>query len=143
MKRLALLVLVFALAFTGIVCAEDDIRIGIYAPLSGDSAMVGKSLVDGAMLAIEEFNAAGGIDAARPAEEGPFALWCRNARKEYHQNWLDSTRRKIGHESNDDQRMDVWSERMRHRQKRCAKHYGGQKQFRVVFVAEASNGDAS
>lgn len=62
MKRLALLVLVIALAITGIVSAEDDIRIGIYAPLSGDSAMVGKSLVDGAMLAIEEFNEAGGID---------------------------------------------------------------------------------
>ena len=62
MKRLALLVLVFALAFTGVVSAADTIRIGCYAPLSGDSAMVGKSLVDGVQLAVDEFNAAGGID---------------------------------------------------------------------------------
>ncbi|MBQ4513657.1 MAG: ABC transporter substrate-binding protein [Anaerolineaceae bacterium] len=62
MKRIALFVLVLALVITGAAAAQDPIRIGLCAPLSGDAAMVGQSLVDGAMLAIDEFNAAGGID---------------------------------------------------------------------------------
>ena len=62
MKRSALFVLVLALVITGAAAAQDPIRIGLCAPLSGDAAMVGQSLVDGAMLAIDEFNAAGGID---------------------------------------------------------------------------------
>ncbi len=62
MKRVALFVLVLALVITGAAAAQDTIRIGLCAPLSGDAAMVGQSLVDGAMLAIDEFNAAGGID---------------------------------------------------------------------------------
>jgi branched-chain amino acid transport system substrate-binding protein len=62
MKRIALLVLILVLAITGVAGAQDTIRLGLCAPLSGDAAMVGQSLVDGAMLAIDEFNAAGGID---------------------------------------------------------------------------------
>lgn len=62
MKRIALFVLVLALVITGAAAAQEPIRIGLCAPLSGDAAMVGQSLVDGAMLAIDEFNAAGGID---------------------------------------------------------------------------------
>ena len=62
MKRFALLVMVLALAITGIVSAEDDIRIGVYGPFSGDSAMVGATMREGIELAIDEFNEAGGID---------------------------------------------------------------------------------
>ena len=63
MKRIALLALVLVLSIVGTVCAaEDTIRIGVYGPLSGDSAMVGATMVEGIQLAVDEFNEAGGID---------------------------------------------------------------------------------
>ncbi|HET9596294.1 MAG TPA: ABC transporter substrate-binding protein, partial [Anaeromyxobacteraceae bacterium] len=43
------------------VTAAEPIRIGFYAPLSGGSAPLGQALRNGARLAVEEVNAAGGV----------------------------------------------------------------------------------
>lgn len=40
----------------------DPILIGVYGPLSGDSAMVGNTEVEGVQLAVKQINEAGGID---------------------------------------------------------------------------------
>ena len=40
----------------------ETIRIGIAAPLTGSSAAYGELMVDGAKIAIEEINAAGGVN---------------------------------------------------------------------------------
>ncbi len=41
--------------------STDPILVGVYGPLSGDSAMVGQTLVEGVTLAAKEINEAGGI----------------------------------------------------------------------------------
>jgi branched-chain amino acid transport system substrate-binding protein len=41
---------------------DDEIRIGLQGPLTGDQADVGTGMLQGAQLAAEELNAAGGID---------------------------------------------------------------------------------
>ena len=41
--------------------STDPIIIGVYGPLSGDSAMVGKTLLEGVELATKQINEAGGI----------------------------------------------------------------------------------
>ena len=44
------------------VLAADDVKLAITGPFSGGSAPMGTSMRDGAKLAIQEINAAGGID---------------------------------------------------------------------------------
>ena len=42
--------------------AAQNIRIGFHAPLTGFAAADGKSAVQGAELAVEQINAAGGVN---------------------------------------------------------------------------------
>ena len=64
--------------------AAQNIRIGFHAPLTGFAAADGKSAVQGAELAVEQINAAGGVngrklelaiqdDQARPDQAVPLA----------------------------------------------------------------------
>ena len=87
LKKMVLLSLVFCLAAfltAGGVNAEDTIKIGFHAPLTGFAASDGKSATTGAELAVEQINAAGGIngkklelivydDQAQPAQAIPIA----------------------------------------------------------------------
>jgi branched-chain amino acid transport system substrate-binding protein len=41
--------------------SADDIVVGVSAPLSGAMAIFGRSVVDGAVLAVSDINAAGGV----------------------------------------------------------------------------------
>ncbi len=60
---MALLVSMLALSACG--GGGGTIKIAILAPLSGDVATFGQSTRDGAMLAVEEWNAKGGIDGKK------------------------------------------------------------------------------
>ena len=83
MKKLLSLALALALSVTLVACGNSDsssgsgsgdsagsgsqasgdtIRIGIAAPLTGTSASYGELMVDGAEIAVEEINAAGGVN---------------------------------------------------------------------------------
>jgi branched-chain amino acid transport system substrate-binding protein len=58
-----LLAVVFLIAgLGGTVQAADKIKIGFHAPLTGFAASDGKSSSEGAKLAVEQINAAGGVD---------------------------------------------------------------------------------
>lgn len=59
MKKTLLAMLLFG--FSAQVFAADSIKIAITGPFSGGSAPMGASMRDGAKLAINEINAAGGI----------------------------------------------------------------------------------
>ena len=59
MKRALLAMLL--LGFSTHLFAADSIKIAVTGPFSGGSAPMGVSMRDGAMLAINEINAAGGI----------------------------------------------------------------------------------
>jgi branched-chain amino acid transport system substrate-binding protein len=87
MKKLALITLavVFAaVAWQGSIQAADTIKIGFNAPLTGFAASDGKSASEGAKLAVEQVNSAGGVngkmlelviydDQAKPAQAIPIA----------------------------------------------------------------------
>lgn len=87
MKKLALIALIVvfaAAAWTGSVQAADTIKIGFHAPLTGFAASDGKSASEGAKLAVEQINSAGGVngkmielviydDQAKPAQAIPIA----------------------------------------------------------------------
>jgi branched-chain amino acid transport system substrate-binding protein len=87
MKKLALIVLVVvfaAAAWMGSAQAADTIKIGFNAPLTGFAASDGKSASEGAKLAVEQINSAGGVngkmielviydDQAKPAQAIPIA----------------------------------------------------------------------
>lgn len=65
MKKLALITLAVVFASTvglGSVHAADTIKIGFNAPLTGFAASDGKSATEGAELAVEQVNAAGGVN---------------------------------------------------------------------------------
>ena len=83
MKKLLSLALALALSVTLVACGNngdgsgsgsgggsgsgsetsgDTIRIGIAAPLTGTSASYGELMVDGAQIAIDEINEAGGVN---------------------------------------------------------------------------------
>jgi len=83
-----LLVLVLAcgliLSLSGMSLAADSIKIGFHAPLTGFAASDGKSATEGAKLAVQQINAAGGVlgknlelivydDQAKPAQAIPIA----------------------------------------------------------------------
>ncbi|MEO0085916.1 MAG: ABC transporter substrate-binding protein, partial [candidate division WOR-3 bacterium] len=60
-RLMAVMAAAVALAFLG--CgSENVIKVGLIAPLTGDVKTFGESTVNGAMLAIEEANKAGGIN---------------------------------------------------------------------------------
>lgn len=82
-SRSLLMAAVLGLAFTAPSQAQN-IRIGFHAPLTGFAASDGKSAVQGAELAVEQINAAGGVngrklelvvqdDQARPDQALPLA----------------------------------------------------------------------
>ena len=60
--RVIRVALVAAVALAAVVCQKaNTIRIGLVVPLSGDVKTFGESVMNGAMLAFEELNQAGGI----------------------------------------------------------------------------------
>jgi branched-chain amino acid transport system substrate-binding protein len=71
MKRrivsIALVVLMLASVFAFASCSSDTasgetIKLGVVGPMTGDYSLYGTSVRDGALLAAEEINAAGGIN---------------------------------------------------------------------------------
>ena len=62
-KLVILLFVVFfaTIGLTGAVKAADKVKIGFHAPLTGFAASDGKSASEGAKLAVEQINAAGGV----------------------------------------------------------------------------------
>ena len=66
MKKIKLSVLIAAsLLFTSAAQAADDINVGIIDPLSGGVAFDGTTDLQGAKMAVEEINAAGGVLGAK------------------------------------------------------------------------------
>ena len=65
-KKLLLtaLAIVFTAAGLGNVFAAEKIKIGFHAPLTGFAASDGKSASEGAKLAVEQINSAGGVNGA-------------------------------------------------------------------------------
>lgn len=61
MKRNVILASLICLAMIGCNKKTDDIKIGVYGPFSGGSAPMGVSMRNGAKIAVEEINAAGGV----------------------------------------------------------------------------------
>mgnify|MGYP001477089194 CR=1 FL=1 len=59
------LALAAGLAFSTATFAADNIKLGIFAPLTGPSAQAGQAMRNGAAIAVEELNAAGGINGAQ------------------------------------------------------------------------------
>ncbi|MFN0300999.1 MAG: ABC transporter substrate-binding protein [Burkholderiales bacterium] len=83
-QRGAVLALALTLSIAPFAVAQNDIKIGFHAPLTGFAASDGKSSLMGAELAIEQINAAGGVlgkklslvvldDQARPDQAVPLA----------------------------------------------------------------------
>jgi branched-chain amino acid transport system substrate-binding protein len=77
-------VLVFIVCWAGVAYCADALKIGFHAPLTGFAASDGKSASEGAKLAAEQINSAGGIngkkielviydDQAKPAQAIPIA----------------------------------------------------------------------
>ena len=73
-----------AVALTAVAAQAENVRIGFHVPLTGFAAADGKSALTGAELAVEQANAAGGIDGktlelvvyddqASPKEAAPIA----------------------------------------------------------------------
>ncbi len=61
-KRVVLVLALAALALTAWGRGQSDsIRIGVAAPTTGNSAAVGQDFVNGAKLAVDEYNAKGGV----------------------------------------------------------------------------------
>ena len=78
------LALCLAVSLAGVAAAADTIKIGFNAPLTGFAASDGKSSTEGAKLAVNQINAAGGVlgkkleliiydDQAKPAQAIPIA----------------------------------------------------------------------
>ncbi|MGD9909811.1 MAG: ABC transporter substrate-binding protein [Candidatus Izemoplasmatales bacterium] len=63
MKKIALLLLVLAFGVTLSACNAqgDTVKIGVIGPLTGDYSMYGLAVANGAQLAADEINAAGGV----------------------------------------------------------------------------------
>ena len=62
MKKMFLVLAAFLFTFTLAACggSEDTLRLGTIGPLTGDYSLYGTSVRDGAQLAVNEINAAGG-----------------------------------------------------------------------------------
>jgi branched-chain amino acid transport system substrate-binding protein len=61
MVRWSIAAMAAALCWCGPALAADPVKIGLIEPLTGSVAYNGKSVVEGAKLAVEEINAAGGV----------------------------------------------------------------------------------
>lgn len=61
MKRNVMLISLLCLAMFGCNKKSDEIKIGVYGPFSGGSAPMGVSMRNGAKIAVEEINNAGGV----------------------------------------------------------------------------------
>lgn len=86
MKKIGICALAVCLVvgLSGMATAADTIKIGFHAPLTGFAASDGKSSTEGAKLAVNQVNAAGGVlgkqlelviydDQAKPAQSIPIA----------------------------------------------------------------------
>ncbi len=63
MKKFLALVLVLMLAAAVLsAMAEDTIKLGMIGPLTGGAAVYGQSVANGAQIAVDEINAAGGVN---------------------------------------------------------------------------------
>ena len=65
MKKLILMVLVFSLLMISGYAFAKDLYFGLSAPLTGDYAQYGEVFKNGVSLALDEFNAAGGLNGAK------------------------------------------------------------------------------
>ena len=66
MKKIAVFMLVLVLLASAQACAESAvIRIGMYTPLTGNSAAAGETVKRSAEIAVDEINASGGINGAK------------------------------------------------------------------------------
>ncbi|MGA1845964.1 ABC transporter substrate-binding protein [Deferribacter abyssi] len=66
MKKLSLLILSFVLVVSFSVFAKSkDLTIGVVGPETGNLAVYGTKTLDGIMLAVDEINAAGGVNGKR------------------------------------------------------------------------------
>ena len=61
MKKILSLVMILCLIFCASAMAEDTIKIGLVTAVTGSNSLVGEESTEGAMLAINEINAAGGL----------------------------------------------------------------------------------
>ena len=61
-------------ANVGLAGAPDEIRIGVTAPLTGPAAEAGVALKQGIILAVEEWNAKGGIEVKEAAKKLPIKV---------------------------------------------------------------------
>jgi branched-chain amino acid transport system substrate-binding protein len=52
----------FTIAFSALAMADDPIKIGVNVPLTGFAASDGESALNGAKLAVDQINKAGGVD---------------------------------------------------------------------------------
>ncbi len=68
-KKILLVVAVLSLLVSIVACAADEetIKIGIVLELSGELAPMGEKMLDGARMAVDEINAAGGV-LGKPVE---------------------------------------------------------------------------
>jgi branched-chain amino acid transport system substrate-binding protein len=62
---LMLVASIFTFAACGSTSKDETIKLGAFGPLSGEVAAYGTAMVDSAKLAVEEINAAGGIDGKK------------------------------------------------------------------------------
>ncbi|MBI1934526.1 ABC transporter substrate-binding protein, partial [Candidatus Peregrinibacteria bacterium] len=62
MKRLIALSVLSTLLLTACKASGDTIKIGFIGPLTGDAAALGKDILNGTQIAVEEVNANGGIN---------------------------------------------------------------------------------
>lgn len=61
MKKILSLVMILCLLFCATAMAEDTIKIGLVTAVTGSNSLVGEESTEGATLAINEINAAGGV----------------------------------------------------------------------------------
>lgn len=82
MKRISLMV-IFLLGIAGVLglttsnclaAAPEEIRIGVTAPLTGPAAEAGVALKQGMILAVEEWNAKGGIEIKEAGKKLPVKI---------------------------------------------------------------------
>ena len=77
--KLAIVLVTSLIATASVIAADDEILIGYHGPMTGPASWVGLGGRDGALLAISEINAAGGVngrkikmisydDAGKPSE---------------------------------------------------------------------------
>ena len=62
MKKIVCIVLAALMLLTAAASAEDTIKIGLYGTITGTNALAGEMLQKGAELALDQVNAAGGIN---------------------------------------------------------------------------------